>query len=149
MRSICTYAVAAFMLLWYSWSIIGFNVHTCSGSGETYIATLTGGFSCEDIHPDHQESECTCCCSDEPEKKLFDEELNNCCTNDYQVILLTGVKAEEKDYRVVYGSDLSHSAILYSVEKSSAQSLKKTFDIYNQGFAQINDIQRMYGVWRI
>ena len=53
MKALLIKLSAMLMVLWYSMSIIGFDVHTCNGSGKSFIATFVSGTGCEDIHPDH------------------------------------------------------------------------------------------------
>ena len=149
MKTILTYFVAAFMLVWYSLSVIGFDVHTCNGSGETYIATLASGFSCDDIHPEHQESACGCCHSEERGNEVSCCDINPCCTDSYLMILLTGVKVDDEDYKVICGSDHTYSPVLNLSEKSFALSTKQPFCRPHLKVAEAMSIQRMYGVWRI
>ena len=40
MKNFLTSLTAILLVIWYSLSVIGFDVHTCIGSGETYVATV-------------------------------------------------------------------------------------------------------------
>ena len=43
MKNLLTSLTAVLLVIWYSLSVIGFDVHTCSGSGESYVTTVIGG----------------------------------------------------------------------------------------------------------
>ena len=149
MKNVFTYFVAAFMLVWYSLSVIGFDVHTCNGSGETYIATLASGFSCEDIHPEHQKAVCGCCHSGEPENCASYGDVNPCCTDDYLMIHLTGVKGDDKGYKLACSSDYFYSPAWKLSEMSFIPSVRQSFCSFHLKDTEILSAQRMYGVWRI
>ena len=124
MKGIMMKICAVLLAVWYCMSIIGFDVHTCNGSGRTFVATFAEGLTCEDIHPEHHctpgqcrtshdagcchedccsHSERTCghetsddsCCSHEGESEL---DSPSCCSDSYQSILLTGFRVDD-DHR--------------------------------------------------
>ncbi len=92
------------LTVWYSMSVIGFDVHTCSGSGRSFVVTFVKGLTCEDIHPEHHCDKASCCtekhgscCSghaeDHSDCPFCDGEsiiAKSCCSSDYQVLALTG-----------------------------------------------------------
>lgn len=95
-RNVLIRVSAVIMLIWYSLSIIGFNVHTCSASDRSFIVTFLEDMSCESIHPsDHcgAEQTCCCCCSHHTSEHHSDSDESidepDCCTNDYQVLTST------------------------------------------------------------
>ena len=49
MRNIVMKYLAALLVVWYSLSIIGFDVHSCTKTGETFVASIAAGVSCEDM----------------------------------------------------------------------------------------------------
>lgn|GEM_PF-5254578 len=83
-KSVIFKFAAALFVAAYLLSLAGFDIHTCSHSGKTYISFLAASLSCEDIHPEH-DAECHCCgcahehhsnedggcCSDEPHQLLI------------------------------------------------------------------------------
>lgn len=93
-KKYCSVLVA----LWYCVSVIGFDVHTCTGSGRSFLANFISGMSCSEIHPGHvchsSHSHCPdeyCSC-----QKVHEDGVSSaCCTDDYQVLLLTGVHQED------------------------------------------------------
>ena len=158
MRNIVIQVSASLLMVWYSLSIIGFDVHTCNTSGETYIATIATGFSCEDLHPDHalHSHKCCCCHVDSDKAERFSESDSNlgmksCCTGDFQVISLTGVPA---------GAEGNECACL-SVDVAMPVFLSQSFssDILSVSRANYGGpppevylsrgLQASYGVWRI
>ncbi len=87
--------LAVLLTVWYSMSIIGFDVHTCNGSGRSFVTTFIKGLTCEDIHPNHVCDKAPCCagsqkscCSHHEDRCAFKAE--SCCSNNYQVLSLTG-----------------------------------------------------------
>lgn len=98
---ICTFAVimknlvmkiaVVLLTVWYCMSIIGFDVHTCKNSGRTFVATFIEGIACSDIHPEHHC--CKCACSHHQDSKSGID-ADECCTDDYQVITISGCRTE-------------------------------------------------------
>ena len=99
MKGLLTKVTALLLVVWYSMSIIGFDVHTCSGSGESFVVTFVEGLECEDIHPEHHCHKGYCCthshsCCDVKASTAI--KSKSCCTSDYQVLQLTGTMSDEK-----------------------------------------------------
>lgn len=61
--------LSAAMMLLYTLSLAGLDVHHCNRSGETFVVFLAKSLDCNDIHPGHHHhgsEECSCnCCHDE------------------------------------------------------------------------------------
>ncbi len=109
MRNVAIKIFAAVLTMWYSMSVIGFDVHTCSDSGRSFVTTFIEGLTCEDIHPEHSCDEVSCCaenhhecCSGHAEDHSDCTFCNgvslvakSCCSNDYQVLSLTGTILSE------------------------------------------------------
>ncbi len=104
MKTVIIKILAILLTVWYSMSIIGFDVHTCSGSGRSFVVTFVEGLTCEDIHPEHSCDRTSCCthshdncCSGHAENcpepvsgSGMTIAAKSCCSNDYQVLTLTG-----------------------------------------------------------
>lgn len=82
-NTVLTKVLAAVTILFYVAATVGFDIHTDSEHGRTYIHSLLSDLSCESIHPDtpcchHHDGECGCedrgceddedCCSDDSEQ---------------------------------------------------------------------------------
>ena len=111
---------ALLLVLWYCFSVIGFGVHTCNASGRSFIATFVIGFTCEDVHPEH---DCTSdhrnavlhdCCCHHHESEQYEAACSSadahlpeydvedcCCSNDYHVLTITGNTIEEDDKNII------------------------------------------------
>lgn len=171
MKNVLTSLTAIMLVVWYSLSVIGFDVHTCRGSGETYIATVASGFSCEEIHPEthpavghsadadrlsfhtdtepHAHTGCSCCHSHESETAQLD--TKPCCSDDFQVIVLTGVRSgqDSKDHSF-HASMLCHAVLDFPSQDSNAYySGFRTFYKPRSGDIVPRDVMVSYNIWRI
>ncbi len=99
MKNVFVKIFAVIMTVWYSMSIIGFDVHTCSGSGESFVVTFINGLTCQDIHPEHScktgachadTPDTGCGCHHHEASSDCSFNVKSCCSNDYQVLSLTG-----------------------------------------------------------
>ncbi len=88
--------LAVLLTVWYSMSIIGFDVHTCSGTGRSFVVTFVKGLTCEDIHPEHTCDKASCCPNSHESRCCSHAhdgcsiKSKSCCSNDYQVLAITG-----------------------------------------------------------
>ena len=145
------------MLIWYSLSVIGFDVHTCSGSGETYIATVIGGTACDDIHPEHDEPSCGCChkkCISEKQKDEDGFRTKSCCTDDWQMIYLTGLRvSDDKEGTYVSISQLFPFAVCVLPDiQANLNFSRDPFHDFNKPRPKLvtgRACQEVYSVWRI
>ena len=104
MRKMFVKYMSALLVVWYSLSIIGFDVHSCKSTGEVFVASLAGGISCEDVHPEHScKAHGSCCghdmaacCVHEDQQTGSEVGKSDCCSNDLQVLELTGVYASSE-----------------------------------------------------
>ncbi len=102
--------LAIMLTVWYSMSIVGFDIHTCSGSGRSFVVTFIKGLTCEDVHPEHSCNKASCCggshsadlCSDChsdhsdcPFCDGMSVKAKSCCSNDYQSLDLTGIPVSQ------------------------------------------------------
>ena len=155
MKNIFTSISALLLVVWYSLSVIGFDVHTCNASGEIYIATVAGGFSCDDIHPDghkqthHEHSCCKCCQSHQGDSDKL--KTKPCCTDDYQVILLTGVRSAqdaEDSYQQTLVETINIAESDYSYSHIFDNGLRAFYKPGSGGLTP-RDVQAVYNIWRI
>lgn len=155
MKNVLTKVSAAMLVIWYSLSVIGFDVHTCSGSGRTFIATVISGTDCEDIHPDHAKSPCSCCHHDGCKTCSDDDKIATkpCCSDDWQMIVLTGVRAsDEHDHSDECSCGLWPCILdLHAANNCSDLNLHGLRALYkpDSGGLMPLDVQREYNIWRI
>lgn len=155
MKNVITSLAAVLLVIWYSLSVIGFDIHTCSSSGQTYVATVVSGFSCEEIHPEHHHdadahdhSGCGCCCSHRSDAPSLDR--TPCCTDDFQVITLTGLPCQETD-----GDSSSVPVPSYCTPDDSFRSMDVSHAcpeiLISSRVRDIGprNLQASYSVWRI
>lgn len=148
------------LVLWYCFSVVGFDIHTCKGSGKSFVSTFIGGTSCEDIHPEHKCDEAKCCAGSHKSIKDCCQGADtcgeyhivpeSCCSNDYLALTLTGGTSEER-----YRYDDTQVQIFYSVP--SADNIPFIHPICNSDKLKIpdqrsvsrRDILSLNAVWRI
>ena len=155
MKKVFTSITVVLLGVWYLLSVIGFDVHTCNASGEIYIATVAGGFSCDDIHPDghkqthHEHSCCKCCQSHQGDSDKL--KTKPCCTDDYQVILLTGVRSAqdaEDSYQQTLVETINIAESDYSYSHIFDNGLRAFYKPGSGGLTP-RDVQAVYNIWRI
>lgn len=164
MKGIFTKIVAALLVIWYSMSIIGFDVHTCSGSGRSFVVTFVEGLTCEEIHPEHSCDKPSCCadahgccqsqgCTHSHSGDVSRISTKSCCSNDYQVLALTGTSLDDKDNeRNVCHCGHCPSPILPNVEMpDNILASGRIFfsKVSGPGVEMTPDGQSLFSVWRI
>ena len=157
MKNVITYCIAAFMLVWYSLSVIGFDVHTCSDSGETFIATVISGTACDDIHPEHEEPTCSCCHGKHAHAEQEDNDslrTRPCCTDDWQMIYLTGLRSGDDREGVGYSINklFAFSDCVLLDVKAGLNFVRSPFRDFNKPRPKpvtVRTCQEVYSIWRI
>lgn len=144
---------AFFLLLWYSFSVIGFNVHTCNASGRSFVATFVTGLSCSDIHPGHVCEKGMCgaghareCCHDHDCGPAF--RLPDCCSNDHVALVITGCSSSEDHHESGLCGYLPHVGSFYEWPRASFCSCSVVFKPAS-GLIVQGDRQSLLKVWRI
>lgn len=108
MKNVVIKYLSGLMAVWYCLSIIGFDMHSCSATGEIFVSSIAAGVTCDDIHPEymcHEHGGCCGhrhiepCCSHHGEGTAEEvnvaEDHQKCCTNDFKVLELTGTNSYE------------------------------------------------------
>ena len=156
MKGVMTKVAALLLIVWYSMSIIGFGVHTCNGSGKSFVVSFVEGFSCEDIHPEHHCSKSSCCghshgCCDADD--MVSLKSKSCCSSEYQMLTLTGTISDEKTsgddpISFVYCHSIIANIFEINADLYSPQFLSRclTHDSWPESIA---DRQSVLSVWRI
>lgn len=162
MRKMFVKYASVLLVLWYSLSIIGFDVHSCKSTGEVFVASLAGGVSCEDIHPEHScKSHGGCCCHHENESCCAGHETEHadshvakedCCSNDLQVLQLTGVQMSDNER---FGANVHDCQPIFDVDLAmelAVPTLQKSFIKYlehpDPGVVT-PDRQAFLSIWRV
>lgn len=133
---------AMLLILWYCFSIMGFNVHTCNASGRSFVATFISGLSCEDIHP------CHACDHDHCGKGFKD----SCCHDDHVVLTITGCSLEDNHRQHDSNIQSSPFACITAVPVLLRQVLPSTDHIFFKPVSWLiarGDRQSLLNIWRI
>ena len=152
MRSLAVKICSVLLVFWYLMSVIGFNVHTCSGESHSFVTTFIDGVTCADIHPEHH-------CgsdhhhSDESEDCCGSEERSDCCSDEFQVLAVTGLMSDDShDY--CDGGHLSGCPCVVASCLELPQVCPDDYllkDLYEpeSGCAACDDVQSYFSIWRI
>ena len=162
MRKMFVKYASVLLVLWYSLSIIGFDVHSCKSTGEVFVASLAGGVSCEDIHPEHScKSHGGCCCHHENESCRAGHETEHadshvtkedCCSNDLQVLQLTGVHMSDNerlggnanDAHLIFDVDLAMELTMPALQRPFLKYLE-----HSDSGVIMPDRQAFFSIWRV
>lgn len=162
-KSVLIRLMAVLLTMWYSMSIIGFDVHTCSGSDRSFVAGILAGRSCEDIHPEHMCSPSACCadghgheqaCCDNHSDCVFCDGVSvrakSCCSNDYQVLSIAGTIPLD-DQRNSDESGCFPVAVPYAPNSLSSLDLSISGSYVHEPGSGLcrSDRQAALNVWRI
>ena len=173
-RTVLIKLTSVLLTVWYLMSIIGFDVHTCSGSGCSFVTTFIEGMTCAEVHPEHVCDAGSCCseardtqshsrhsCHGECVNSHSDSHCSggvelrakSCCSNDYQVLHLTGTVSSE-DSRHYDECSCGHCLCvefpLSMVPKPSAtSSLFSHIHKSDSGLIAHGDVQSLLNIWRI
>lgn len=178
MKGLITKVFAALLVGWYVMSIIGFGVHTCQDSGKSFVVAFYEGATCEEIHPEHHCEPASCCgtanhdahehsccghhhaasaeTADHEDCNFCDGvtiSSKSCCSNDYQVLELTGILTSD-DNR---SNDQQNTWLCPCVDMLTCdagyQTSWKTIIKYSHepesGHELLRDRQAVLSVWRI
>lgn len=154
MRKLLTNLCAMSLVVWYSLSVIGFDVHTCNRAGETFIASA-GEYSCETIHPEHEYS----CCHhghdhhDAETLHTSSFEIPPCCTDDYHVISLTGIRSEDEHAKQLrqdiagdYIANLPYEEdVHFNIFQSGLRVIREQASVLSRH----RSLHEFYNIWRV
>ena len=171
MKNVMMKISALLLSVWYCLSVIGFDVHTCSSDGTSHVMTSFTSFDCETVHDSHvcaddhhhhHSDEC-CSCRDHHHEGASGDcacrtsgethiHTQKCCTDDYQVIFLTGVRSGENHGHYdecscgncpCLDACPSDAICLYASDKKEKHIL-----IPDSGLI-VSEFQALYNIWRI
>ena len=156
MRNVPLKICTVLLIVWYFMSIIGFGVHTCMGSQRSFVTSFISGMACEDVHPERN----CChsnegCCSHHEEDDHEDEDNGSCCSNEYQVLDLTGTLSQD-DYSELVpecNDNFNDICIAGLLTQTSFSPIDLNIIKYSHGPDSGNisraDVQSLLGIWRI
>lgn len=158
MRNVMMKISALLLVVWYCMSIIGFDVHTCQGSGETFFVTVLQGTDCADIHPDHgcaHAGHHCCACSHHCDADHHQEDGcltdDGCCSDDIKVLAFTGSRVDD-EVRQLQAPVFSCAEIisLESVCAASCCEVRASSINPDSGLIVVpGDVQSVLSIWRI
>lgn len=150
MRNILTKISVVLLTVWYCLSIIGFDVHTCARTGDSFVHVSLTSHSCHDIHDDHCDSSCMHECDGHCDGHEEHHHDDDCCDDEYQVISLTGLRSGDDD-RDIFSS--SESPCLMAAEcctfTLSAGISRHIYTCKPDSGLIVPDSQAILGIWRI
>lgn len=141
---------AALLTVWYCMSIIGFDVHSCAKTGNTFVNSVLSGLSCEDVHPEH---DCTChgsCCHSH--KEQAPENVDNdsrCCTNNIEVLESEGVTSSQDDVLDLLCDSFPAQFIVNDYESLLLLGAEYIFSDTGSWCVRKSDVQSVLNIWRI
>ena len=153
---------AMLLVLWYCFSVIGFNVHTCNASGRSFVATFISGLTCADIHPGHVCDKKICsdghqkaCCQHHHEEGALHECLHSasCCSDDHVVLAVTGCTSEDNSRHqdVPASSPIGFNGSHDMASYLHPSAVSKTCGLFGHTSRLIvpGDLRSLLSVWRI
>lgn len=163
MKGLITKMFAALLVGWYMMSIIGFGVHTCSESGKSFVVAFYEEMTCDEIHPEHSCDKASCCadkhqchgdcCGHEAAHEGMVIKADSCCSNDYQVLELTGTLLADDDRHADISSLENCPYVAHASSEVGFSTSWKTIIKYIQqpdsGSGQARNSQAVLAVWRI
>lgn len=172
MKKLGTRVFAAALVVWYSLSIIGFGIHTCSDSNRSFLTSFISGISCEDVHSAERcgksccgetshKHMCRCCCdhSGDIVKDIASEPASSdgqtfsqrgCCSDDYQQIIITGSGQNSGSEHSLSPLCVGYCAYIYACALGSSIYSKgiRASAIYYHGLS-ISKLRPLLSIWRI
>ncbi len=144
--------VSALLAVWYTLSIIGFDVHACATSGNIFVNSVLGGTTCDVVHPEKDcnvHDGCSCCHGhDKPAAEDVLDEAG-CCSNEIKVLDSDTIIISDDSDHVLHAvlSSCCYVEIHYDVQMDSFSEEVLYYpdpgDLIGPGS------QAVFNVWRI
>ena len=143
-------------------------MHSCTSTGEVFVASLAGGITCEDIHPEHSckshggccghhdVSPCcanhhaSSCCDNKHASEQSDCQVakEECCTNDLQILQLTGVIGSGNERFDVNDHEHQFTFDVDMAMELAMPALLKYLEHPDPGVV-MPDRQAFFSIWRV
>jgi len=150
MKNVMMKISALLLSVWYCLSIIGFDLHTCSETGDTFVHISFTSHSCHDIHDDHCDSACAHEHGDHCEEPVEHHHDGRCCEDEYQVISLTGLRSDDDSNGSFHGSGCP------CIMETESDTFALLADITDNNYFEepdsgliLADAQPLLSIWRI
>lgn len=154
MKSVFLKYVSALMAVWYCLSIIGFDVHSCTVTGSTFVNSVLSGVECEDVHPEH---DCCChgscchsgCSHDHKVPSKENVKDKECCTNEIEVLDSEVVISVEDEGCSM--SDAAWAVAFVVNDYTGSVNAEAEYLSYSPGSGILRqpDLQAVFSIWRI
>ena len=156
MKNVVMKCLSALVALWYCLSIIGFDVHSCAKTGEKFVVSTFVGGSCAEVHPEHACGTHGCHCGHhhDAEEHHGDDAIqkSQCCTNDLQVLSVTGITSSDNQRQYDGWSAADFICVVpdsYEIINSGLiNALLRNRSLPDSGVVA-PDAQALHMVWRI
>lgn len=164
MKGLITKVFAALLVGWYLMGVIGFGVHTCSGSGKSFVVAFYEEMTCEEIHPEHGHVHDCCAHHHHAQSETADHgdchfcdgmsiSAKSCCSNDYMVLDVAGAIFQD-DSRSNDEQPLLHASGICemtcdAVIHASLNRIIKYIHEPESGQELLRDRQAVLSTWRI
>lgn len=155
MKNVFMKYFSALLALWYCLSIIGFDVHSCTSTGEKFVVSTFVGGTCADVHPEHACNAHGCHCGHHHDaEEHHDESLrkSQCCTNDLQVLSVTGVNISDNQRHYDGWSAADFVCVVPDtfeiINTGVINTLLRSRSLPDSGVVA-PDVQALHMVWRI
>lgn len=164
MKGLITKVFAALLVGWYLMGIIGFGVHTCSGSGKSFVVAFYEEMTCEEVHPEHGHAHDCCAHHHDTQSEPADHgdchfcdglciSAKSCCSNDYLALDLAGTIVQD-DSRSSDGQSLLQTPCICEMtcDANCQTSLKRNIKYIHEsesGHELLRDRQAVLSTWRI
>lgn len=159
MKKLVMKYVSAVMALWYLVGIMGFDVHSCTATGDVFVQPVLAGVTCDDIHPEHDCGDHGSCCGHDrscchshgqkSETALSEDSSLECCTNEIETLDVSGVQSA----RSFHDDDKCDCGYCPCVEPVvSAQvylSASAVFYKIPDSWVAVPERQALLNIWRI
>lgn len=141
---------AILLVIWYCLSIIGFDVHTCSETGDSFVHMSFTSHSCHDIHDDHCDWACEHEHDEHCEEPVEHHHDGRCCEDEYQVISLTGLRSDDDSNGSFHGGECP------CIMETECDTFALLADIFDYRYFEepdsgliVADAQPLLSIWRI
>ena len=164
MKGLITKVFAALLVGWYLMGVIGFGVHTCSGSGKSFVVAFYEEMTCEEVHPEHGHVHDCCAHHHDTHEESVDHSdchfcdgvcisPKSCCSNDYQALELAGILSQDDSRSADEYSSWHYPCIdIMTCDAGCQTSLKRIIKYIHEpesGQELLRDRQAVLSTWRI